>query len=107
MDGMGIVELELAGRRTWDGSAQGMKKDSWIIWGNMPCVPKGGNLMKPEVDEDLCIGDGICVDICPEVFEMRDDNLAHVINENPAQELHERVREAADACPTSAISIEE
>ena len=63
--------------------------------------------MKPIIDESLCIGDGICVDICPEVFEMRDDNLAHVINENPDESLFDRVRESADACPTGAISIEE
>ncbi|MHB1000319.1 MAG: ferredoxin [Armatimonadota bacterium] len=63
--------------------------------------------MRPEVDESLCIGDGICVDICPEVFEMRDDNLAHVINESPGEELHDRVRESADACPTGAINIHE
>lgn len=63
--------------------------------------------MRPEIDESLCIGDGICVDICPEVFEMRDDNLAHVINEQPAPELHDKVSEAADACPTGAISLHE
>lgn len=63
--------------------------------------------MRPDVDESLCIGDGICVDICPEVFEMRDDNLAHVINESPDESLSDKVREAADACPTSAINIEE
>lgn len=61
--------------------------------------------MRPEIDESLCIGDGICVDICPEVFEMRDDNLAHVINEDPGPELQERVTEAADACPTGAINV--
>ncbi|MDH7482227.1 MAG: ferredoxin [Armatimonadota bacterium] len=63
--------------------------------------------MRPEIDESLCIGDAICADICPEVFEMGDDNLAHVINENPGPELEEKVREAAEACPTGAISIEE
>lgn len=63
--------------------------------------------MRPEIDESLCIGDGICVDICPEVFEMGDDQLAHVVNENPSEELQERVKEAADACPTGAISIHE
>jgi len=61
--------------------------------------------VRPEVDENLCIGDGICADICPEVFEMRDDNLAHVINESPGDELHDRVGEAADACPTGAIVV--
>lgn len=63
--------------------------------------------MKPVVDESLCIGDGICADICPEVFEMRDDNLSHVIDENPGEELQGKVREAADACPTAAITVEE
>jgi ferredoxin len=63
--------------------------------------------MRPEVDESLCIGDSICADICPEVFEMGDDQLAHVINESPGPELEERVREAGDACPTGAIIIHE
>lgn len=63
--------------------------------------------MKPEIDESLCIGDGICADICPEVFEMRDDNLAHVIDESPGAELEVKVREAADACPTGAIGTGE
>lgn len=63
--------------------------------------------MRPEVDHTLCIGDGICADICPEVFELRDDNLAYVINENPGADLADKVQEAADACPTSAIIVHE
>ena len=63
--------------------------------------------MRPEIDESLCIGDGICADICPEVFEMGEDDLAHVINAAPGLELHGQVEEAADMCPTSAISIHE
>lgn len=63
--------------------------------------------MKPVVDEDLCIGDAICAEVAPEVFEMREDGFAHVIDERPAPELHARVREACDACPTDAIRIEE
>ena len=68
---------------------------------------QGGSKMRPEIDESLCIGDAICADICPEVFEMRDNDLAHVIDENPSPDLHEKVKEAADACPTSAILIHE
>lgn len=61
--------------------------------------------VRPEIDESLCIGDAICVDICPEVFEMGDDDLAHVIDESPDASLADQVREAADACPTSAITV--
>lgn len=63
--------------------------------------------MRPEIDESLCIGDAICADICPQVFEMGDDNLAHVIAESPEASLEDQVREAADACPTGAITIHE
>jgi len=63
--------------------------------------------MKPVIDEDLCIGDGVCEDLCPDVFQLGDDGLAHVINDNPGEDLYGCIRDAADACPTGAITIEE
>ncbi len=63
--------------------------------------------MKVVIDHDLCIGDGICEAICAEVFELRDDGLAYVINENPPEELWDSVKEAVEACPVIAISTEE
>lgn len=30
------------------------------------------------IDQDLCTGDGICVEICPDLFGMHDDGLAYV-----------------------------
>ena len=62
--------------------------------------------MKVEVDPDLCIGDGICTDICPDVFEMRDDDLAYVKTQGdvPA-DLEDCCKEACDACPVEAIKI--
>ena len=29
--------------------------------------------MKARVDQDTCIGCGVCPSICPEVFDMKDD----------------------------------
>jgi len=63
--------------------------------------------MKPKVDEDLCIGCGLCEDTCPEVFALQDDGYAHVIAEDPGEELYGCTRDACDACPVAAITIEE
>lgn len=58
---------------------------------------------KVYVEKDLCIACGSCVAMCPEHFEFDDDNLAKAINE----EVNEEVKDAANACPTEAIKIEE
>ncbi len=58
------------------------------------------------VDEELCTGCGLCVDACPEVFELLDD-LAKVIIEPVPEEAQETCREAAEDCPVEAISIQD
>ena len=62
--------------------------------------------MKARVDEDACVGDGTCAEICPEVFQMEGD-LAVVKLERIPEDLEDTVREAADACPVEAITIDE
>jgi len=64
-------------------------------------------MKKPVIDHDECIGDGICEQICPEVFELRDDGLAYVINENPDESLYDKIEEAIEECPAVAIAWEE
>lgn len=34
--------------------------------------------MRVWIEEEFCTGDGLCEDICPEIFGMGDDGLAHV-----------------------------
>lgn len=63
--------------------------------------------MKVSVDFDVCASTGSCMQVCPEVFEVRTDGYLYVIMEEPPEELHEKVRQAADLCPTAAITIEE
>lgn len=57
------------------------------------------------VDKELCIGCEVCVQMCPEVFEIGDDGKAEVIGEEGCNNCD--CEEVADSCPTEAITIEE
>jgi ferredoxin len=61
--------------------------------------------MHVSVDTDLCAATGGCTQVAPEVFEIRDDGLVHVLIAEPEAALHEAVLEAADLCPTAAITV--
>jgi len=61
--------------------------------------------MKVTVDEETCIGCEVCVDTCPEVFEMADDKARAKANEVP-KDVVESCREAAENCPVEAIKLE-
>ena len=62
--------------------------------------------MTAKVDPDTCTGCGLCVEICPEVFEMKDD-LAVAKPEPVPAPARETCIEAKDSCPVEAISIHE
>jgi ferredoxin len=63
--------------------------------------------MKVVVDFDTCQSNAICMGICPEVFEVREDGFLYVLDEHPPESLRAKVEEAAQLCPTQSISIEE
>lgn len=62
--------------------------------------------MKAIIDADACVGCGLCADLCPHVFTMNDD-VAEVVVEVVPEEAQDACREATDACPVTAIRIEE
>lgn len=62
--------------------------------------------MKVSVDFDVCASTGACMQVCPEVFEVRKDGYLYVLLEEPGEELREKVMAAADMCPTAAITVE-
>ncbi|MHB8111486.1 MAG: ferredoxin [Syntrophorhabdaceae bacterium] len=62
--------------------------------------------MKAKIDNDACVGDGTCAEMCPEVFVMEGDLAVVTLDEIPG-ELQEKVKETANNCPVEAIIIEE
>ena len=63
--------------------------------------------MRVVVDFDLCESNALCMGLAPQVFEVRDDDLLYVLDENPSEELREQVEAAVRTCPKNAISIED
>ena len=63
--------------------------------------------MKVTVDADTCIGCSVCNEMCPEVFEMGDDDIAVVIVDEIPAEHEEVCRQAAEECPSESIEVEE
>lgn len=62
------------------------------------------------IDQDLCTGDGICEDYCPEVFVLLEDGIAYVrdgetvMNDPGGAEGIARVPDAAAAAVASAAA---
>jgi ferredoxin len=62
--------------------------------------------LKVIIDYELCTGVGACEQVCPEVFFLRDDGLADVIDPEPHETLWAAIERAVDACPEEAIILE-
>ena len=67
--------------------------------------------MKIHVDLDLCQGHSVCLGECPEVFNVEDteDGYPQVVllQENPPDELRDKVMKAATYCPNHVITVTE
>jgi len=62
--------------------------------------------MRVRIDEEACVGDGVCVEVCPDIFEMAGE-IARVKMERVPDELRASCKEAADQCVVEAIIIDE
>lgn len=60
-----------------------------------------------KVTVEGCIGCGACTGVCPDVFDLGDDGLAFsVVGDEIPAELEADAKEAAEACPVEAITVE-
>jgi len=62
--------------------------------------------MKATVDQETCVSCGLCVDVCPEVFELNAKGKAEVKVDPVPTEVESSCREAAEQCPVEAITVE-
>lgn len=62
--------------------------------------------MKVSVDLDTCDGNGVCMSLCHEVFDLREDGL-HLLQDEPPDELRGVLKAAEVSCPTQAITVKD
>lgn len=60
--------------------------------------------MKGYVDQDLCVGCGMCAGSCPEGFRMAENGLAEGWQELPPDCVDD-AKQAAGDCPVGAITV--
>ncbi|MFH1504882.1 MAG: ferredoxin [Candidatus Omnitrophota bacterium] len=60
-------------------------------------------MRKVTIDENACVGCGLCVNMCADVFELDENSMVKVkANESADCDL----QEVASQCPVNAITIE-
>jgi len=76
--------------------------------------------MRVWIDQDLCTGDGLCVDYVPDVFTLLEDGIAYVVDDGKVcndpggasqtagvpSHLEKLVVDASSVCPGECIFVE-
>lgn len=62
--------------------------------------------MKVIVDRKLCESNARCVRECPEIFALDQEHVLVVEEKSLSGALLDKVRQAIDACPRQALSLE-
>lgn len=61
--------------------------------------------MQVVVDFGRCDSNGLCAEIAPEIFDLDEEDMLHVLAERPEPGLWQAAEEAARACPKIAITL--
>jgi ferredoxin len=70
-------------------------------------IQRGETRTKILVDYNRCESNARCMQVAPDVFEVRDDDKLYLLDEHPPEPARERVMEAIRVCPKQALSISE
>ena len=61
--------------------------------------------MKVIIDYELCEANAICMDCCPEVFEVNEKDELIVHEDKITDALRDQLDEAARRCPRQALEV--
>lgn len=63
--------------------------------------------MRIRLDEDRCMGTGVCTQLAPELFRISEEGISEILVECVDGAQLAKAREAVARCPTSSLSLEE
>ncbi|HZI95561.1 MAG TPA: ferredoxin [Candidatus Paceibacterota bacterium] len=58
--------------------------------------------MKIKIDKQKCLGCGVCINLCPEVFELK-DGKSEIKEKVDLEKNKDCIKEAIYSCPVTAI----
>jgi ferredoxin len=69
--------------------------------------PRGPRLhpVRIVINTGRCLGNARCVAAAPEVFDVDDDGIVFLLDDDPPAELAAKVELAVQSCPTGALSL--
>jgi ferredoxin len=62
-------------------------------------------MLRVTVDRDKCVGSGNCVFWAPATFDLDEEGFSVVLD--PMGDTADRIRVAAEGCPSKAIAVED
>ena len=64
-----------------------------------------GRKLRIRIDHNTCVGNAMCETFAPHVFRLNDNRQSEAVD--PSGDSEEKILEAAENCPVSAITVED
>jgi ferredoxin len=62
--------------------------------------------MRIVVDTEQCTGHGICESLAPDIFEVGEEGIVHLLTDDLPDQLRPTLESAVADCPTRSLRLE-